>query len=91
MDVDNWKSDMKYLVPGYAKVVVAVGKRYPDHLKSQFGSVFKQFQMMLQDFSLEEHACDYIASLSEIYSLSEIADPLKESMTLIFNRVSMYK
>lgn len=74
MLTDNWTVDQKYLAPGQSKIICSVAYKYPEVIETRLDRVFQIYTVLLQDFSLEDHALDLLGTLIEVYDLNKISD-----------------
>lgn len=74
IDIDNWNADLKYLAPGYSKFICAVIYKYPNEIEAHLEWAFQIYSVLLQDFSLEDHALDLLGTIIEVFDITQISE-----------------
>ena len=80
----NWTNEFKYLAPGQSKVIQAIMTLYPDEIDSSFDQIFKIYNTLLNEMSLEEHALDLLGTIVEEYDIGVLAEKIKIATQLFF-------
>lgn len=63
LDKENWKADLKYLAPAQSKILQAVAIKHPSWVNDNSTFLCEIFQVLLKDFSLEEHAMELLGTM----------------------------
>lgn len=58
--------------------------RYPDEIDQNFDQVFKIYNILLNEMSLEEHSLELLGTIVEQYDIGVLADQIKIATQLFF-------
>ena len=90
---ENWKVDMKYLVPSMVRFVCALCYRFPAYVHSGLQSLMSIYDHVLKNLHLEDEAMLLLSALVETMPISDasVFEILKSALQSAFQVLSFYK
>lgn len=90
-DPSNTDLDMKYLVPGEIRLIIAILYKYPSYFAEYKDHLFGLLDKVLTELSLEEEAVNLLAAIVEVFELTDLSDEIVQATKSVFTRMFSYK